>query len=663
MSLYQFRWVGFASLLYTVISAIAPYSVRAEVPLTRASVEALANEVELLPEAGTARPAQLSDWLGIGDAIRTAVSARVDLRFNDGSLARIGEQATFRFVPDTRTFRLSNGTALFLIPPGQGPSTIETPGAVTGIQGTGLIVRYIPAVPDGHVNSDAQPSQSEPEVTLGRTVVMVLTDNPQGPVEVSLSNGRTAELAAGEMAIVDGDELSVFEFDLALFYETSSLVEDLYLDDPNYSGSGQPTDPVRQETLQGLENQWDFEGEYLLDPEAVNPGGISPIAETDWLVPLGDDDNAANPVVGQNDNPMPTVVTSDSESEGSEAIVTAPSTTSEETTTTSPISEETTPTTSSLSAEDEEAVTHSSSSNLPSEGTAPASPPPSTESNASETAVTEPISSLEPEAPTPELVPGTLAPDAPAPELAPETPAPEISDSFAPDSAELLAPDSAELLVPDSAELLAPDSASLAPDGASIPVEESITPSSLIPPDFIEPSPEETLDNGSDNNPGSDNPGTDPIDNPGTDPIDNPGTDPIDNPGTDPIDNPGTDPIDNPGTDPIDNPGTDPIDNPGTDPIDNPGTDPIDNPGTDPIDNPGTDPVDNPGTDPIDNPGTDPIDNPGADPIDNPGTDPVDNPGTDPVDNPGTDPIDNPGTGPIDNPDNGLIEDSINEAI
>ncbi|NER84040.1 MAG: FecR domain-containing protein, partial [Leptolyngbya sp. SIO1D8] len=120
MNQSRLRWGGFASFLYVLVSAFMPHAASAEVPLTRASVEAIQNYVELLPQSGRTRQARLADWLGLGDAIRTANAAQVDLRFNDGSLARIGEQATFQFIANTRTFRLSNGTALFLIPPGQG---------------------------------------------------------------------------------------------------------------------------------------------------------------------------------------------------------------------------------------------------------------------------------------------------------------------------------------------------------------------------------------------------------------------------------------------------------------------------------------------------------------------------------------------------------------
>ncbi|MGD1942408.1 MAG: FecR domain-containing protein [Leptolyngbyaceae cyanobacterium] len=273
----RFRRLGLPSLLCGVASALIPNLAYAEVPLTRADIESIYNQVEFIPEGQRARRATLNDRLALGDALRTADNARAELRFNDGSLARVGERATFWFVPDTRDFRLSNGTALFLIPPDRGPSNIQTPSAVTGIQGTALVVRHIP----GDCDLDLL------EECPGRTIVMVLTDSPKGPVEVSTLDGRTEALTAGNLAVIQGESIQVLEFDLALFYQTSPLVEGLDLNNPNFEGNGQPTDPVRQETWEGLQSQQGFEGSYQLNPDVVSLDATLGVI-TSWLLPTDD---------------------------------------------------------------------------------------------------------------------------------------------------------------------------------------------------------------------------------------------------------------------------------------------------------------------------------------------------------------------------------------
>ncbi|MGF1570012.1 MAG: FecR domain-containing protein [Nodosilinea sp.] len=222
---------GFAAFL-TVLAAGLP--ARADVPLTRADVESILNRVEFIPRGRSARAARMSDFLGVGDALRTAAESRAQLRFNDGSLARVGERATFRFVPNTRNFRLSNGTMLLLIPPGRGRSTIQTPSAITGVQGSAVVVRYIE--------------------DRDLTVVMALTNNPAGPMTVTSTSCGSAEgaggestncateysLYAGQMALVQDNRVDILEFDLPTFYQTSPLIEDLNLDQPDTESSQDP---------------------------------------------------------------------------------------------------------------------------------------------------------------------------------------------------------------------------------------------------------------------------------------------------------------------------------------------------------------------------------------------------------------------------------------
>jgi hypothetical protein len=257
--------VGLASLL-TVLAYGAP--AQASVPLTRADIEEILNRVEFIPRGRTARTARSSDFLSIGDAIRTAAASRAELRFNDGSLARVGERATFRFIPNTRNFRLSDGTMLLLIPPGRGRSTIQTPSAVTGIQGSALVVRHVEA--------------------RDLTMVMALTNNPAGAMTVTMANCDpgsecTSEytLSAGEMVIIQGDQAEVLDFDLLQFYETSAITAGLELNNPSSNiDLGPDLNQVRQETLDALEDYTPIEEEQGI---VVNPDMIS-VTDTDETV-------------------------------------------------------------------------------------------------------------------------------------------------------------------------------------------------------------------------------------------------------------------------------------------------------------------------------------------------------------------------------------------
>jgi hypothetical protein len=227
----------------------------------------------------------------VGDALRTAATAQADLRFNDGSLARVGERATFQFQPNTRNFRLNNGTLLLLIPPGQGRTNIQTPSAVTGIQGSAVVVRYIP----------------ESDLTL----VMALTNNPAGPMTITASGCAEAgaacdateySLYGGQMALIQNNQVQVVEFDLPMFYQTSPLVEGLELDNPDAeSPLGAVLEQVRAETLEALEEQSPFSEEsVILNPAAIGLDGAGQVAsEQPWVLsPSGNGVSPLSPISG-----------------------------------------------------------------------------------------------------------------------------------------------------------------------------------------------------------------------------------------------------------------------------------------------------------------------------------------------------------------------------
>ncbi|MEO0540228.1 MAG: FecR domain-containing protein [Cyanobacteria bacterium P01_A01_bin.105] len=239
----------------------------AQVALTWARVQLLRNRVQLIPSGRGARPAEVANLMGIGDALRTAASSRAELRFNDGSLARIGERATFRFTPNTRNFQLSNGTVLLLVPPGRGRSTLQTPNTVTGIQGSALFVRYSPAT---HT-----------------TVIGALTDNPAGPMVAYNQDGSQQQpLASGQLVVITGNTITPpIQFDLRTFYETSGLVEGLQLPEPD-AEDGPPElapgtnrdagiDAVRQEIRAAIAQQAPLSNQATVTAPVFEPPAIS----------------------------------------------------------------------------------------------------------------------------------------------------------------------------------------------------------------------------------------------------------------------------------------------------------------------------------------------------------------------------------------------------
>lgn len=195
--------------------------------LVEAEVYRLQNQVQLLPYQQQPRSATLADPLLPRDGVRTMSQSRAELLFNEGSLARIGANSLFRFVPGLRTYQLPDGStraeavlqleqgiALVMGPPGSIANRVQTPDAE---------IEVTPNAPDG---GGSAPEDSTAVViiyspTLG-TQVLNLTPNP---ADVSNSEGtETLTLQAGETLTVTNGELGpVQTFDLNRFHQTSGL--------------------------------------------------------------------------------------------------------------------------------------------------------------------------------------------------------------------------------------------------------------------------------------------------------------------------------------------------------------------------------------------------------------------------------------------------------
>ncbi|MEH1982694.1 MAG: FecR family protein, partial [Nostoc sp.] len=264
--------------LWGIIVLPFPNQVKAITPLTRAEIQSLRNLVQLIPRnRDKKRPARKSDAMTPGDGLSTGRASLADLRFNDGSLARVGEQAIFQFLPNTRNFRLSNGTALLLIPPGRGQTLIQTPSAAAAIRGSALFVRY---------NQETD-----------TTIVGALTNSG---IEVSNKEAsQTQVLQAGQMmVIVKGKFQGLYDFDLRNFYETSDMVRGLDLTKQNLTPTADPAiASVQAETVAALNAQTPITGEGVVENPSFAELTTSPsnsstddiITDNSSLDPIKDD--------------------------------------------------------------------------------------------------------------------------------------------------------------------------------------------------------------------------------------------------------------------------------------------------------------------------------------------------------------------------------------
>jgi hypothetical protein len=160
------------------------------------------NEVKVAPSQGAEKEARANDKVSAPDKIRTGAKSRAELKAADNTLTRIGANTIFSFEQSGRTLNLEKGSVLFHSPAGRGGGTIKSPGASAAVLGTTLIVA---ATADG-----------------GFKCLLL-----EGKGTITLPNGKTRRLEAGDMAIVPPgaqDFRTVVKVDLARLVEGSQLV-------------------------------------------------------------------------------------------------------------------------------------------------------------------------------------------------------------------------------------------------------------------------------------------------------------------------------------------------------------------------------------------------------------------------------------------------------
>ena len=283
------KWVRFILLTAfngSLVLSSAPVSAE-PIPLTQAILRKVVNRVDLLLRSQSVRSAQVNDRLtNSGDAIKTQRASRTELKFNDGTLAKVGELATFRFTPNTRRFDLGNGTYLFLVPPGRGNTEFITKNAKAGVKGSALFIRYI-------------------EET-DTTIMGALTNNPLGPMDITVG-GKKQDLYAGQMVVAIKDRIDRVEtFDLTTFFRTSPMYRDIDLKDPDLQA-------VRQEMTDAVTTQVAAIGtlpaQVAVTPKpTISSNPISNIPKTESTEArerLNDDPSRNPPIV----KPIPPIVT------------------------------------------------------------------------------------------------------------------------------------------------------------------------------------------------------------------------------------------------------------------------------------------------------------------------------------------------------------------
>jgi hypothetical protein len=143
------------TILMSSIAVLVLSSVALADPYTQATVTRTENKVSYGTVAGDeskTRPAEANDVVKAKNFLLSESQSRAELKYDDGTIVRIGQNTIFTFEASSRTLNLKKGTFVFFIPKGQGGGTIKTPSLTAAITGTvGKVAENIIAILEGEV--------------------------------------------------------------------------------------------------------------------------------------------------------------------------------------------------------------------------------------------------------------------------------------------------------------------------------------------------------------------------------------------------------------------------------------------------------------------------------------------------------------------------------
>jgi hypothetical protein len=160
------------------LALCASVAAHAAVPLTESTFTEIIKEANVVASATKAvTPAVTHEVFKVPDLVRTGPDSRLEMTAPDKTITRIGENSVFTFESGQRDIRMEKGSVLFHPPAGVGGGTIKYGGTAAAV--------------------------------FGSFKIIIL----EGEGTVTLANGKSVQLGAGQMVIVppDGNSLGPVE--------------------------------------------------------------------------------------------------------------------------------------------------------------------------------------------------------------------------------------------------------------------------------------------------------------------------------------------------------------------------------------------------------------------------------------------------------------------
>jgi hypothetical protein len=169
-------------LAASIFSLALSGAVLAGPPYTQATVTRTENKVSygtVQGDRSNTRPAESQDVVKANNFLLSETESRAELKYDDGTIVRIGQNTIFTFEANSRTLNLKKGTFVFFIPKGQGGGTIKTPSLTAAITGTvgkvsentiAILEGSVVLKPSGRVVNEGEFARRNPDgtITIGK---------------------------------------------------------------------------------------------------------------------------------------------------------------------------------------------------------------------------------------------------------------------------------------------------------------------------------------------------------------------------------------------------------------------------------------------------------------------------------------------------------------
>lgn len=175
------------TLLLVALALCTALPALATLPLTESTFTEIIRVANVINATNkNVSPAQTNEIFRAPDLVRTGDGSRIEMTAPDKTVTRVGANTVFTFAPGGRDIILERGSVLFHAPKGVGGGSVNYRGTSAAVLGTTMICVVLQD---------------------GRFKVMDL----EGGVTVTLRNGISVTLHAGQMVVVtsDGDSFGV----------------------------------------------------------------------------------------------------------------------------------------------------------------------------------------------------------------------------------------------------------------------------------------------------------------------------------------------------------------------------------------------------------------------------------------------------------------------